>query len=145
MKRKKKVAKGVKDKKRGRNLPSAKKRKSKKRKSVVRSPPAAQVTLKSEPPVVVLWQIARVEAAMASLPPDALAVQDRKELTSALTVLKADPTLKTPRAREKRDRVQRIFDAMVVQGGIESGKAAVENWPAFLERLQGLIELIGKL
>jgi hypothetical protein len=94
---------------------------------------------------VVLRQIALVEAAMANLPHDALAAQDREELTSALTVLKTDPALETPKAKKEGRRIQSIFDAMVAQGVVESGKAAVENWPAFFERLQELIELVGRL
>ena len=38
-----------------------------------------------QPANLVFQQIASVEAAMADLPPDALAVQHRKQLTSALT------------------------------------------------------------
>jgi hypothetical protein len=98
-----------------------------------------------QPANLVLQQITLVEAAMADLPPDALAAQDREELTSALTVLKTDPALETPKAKKEGRRIQSIFDAIVAQGVVESGKAAVENWPAFFERLRELIELIGSL
>jgi hypothetical protein len=115
--------------------------------SVDISPPPAQLTLNSAPPDVVLQQIALVEAAIADLPPAApLADRDRQELNSALRVLKNDPALETPGAKDASRRIKTILDGLIGAAAWDATNAAalvvVEQWPEFLRQLDQLVALL---